>query len=293
MVNPKGYGSGPIRKVDRGKPWVMAILFGILCLGSGFMYYSVWHVPSRIRKLGVLVGDSITQQGYGFYGDGSEALQGRGWVSMLSEKYTRKVDFLNRGYSGFNSRWVDERLGQILSIDSRKIDLAVVFLGANDASYKGQPAAVPASAYMRYLTNIVTRLQRQWGAHVVLVGPPPIAETALKVRNAKSSHPRGLDRDNARARSFSKAAESVAKALHVPFVDAWEGLDGHGTEEERTKLLRDGLHLSDEGNKRLFSLVASTIEREVPGWAVDALVPDLPAWSDLSTQDADAMSEPE
>ena len=234
-------------------------------------------MPVRRRKLAVLIGDSITQQGWGY--DGAR----HGWASRLSEHYVRKVDFLNRGYSGFNSKWVDENLEDVLSIMEPRIDLAVVFLGANDAVFPEFPSHVGRSSYMRHLTNIISKLQQRWRTpHVLLVSPPPVAEGALTLRNKASSNPRGLDRNNQRTKLYVDAARNVAKSLNgAVFVDAWAGMSGAGSEEERGQYLRDGLHLSDRGNARLFELLVSTIETEVPGWTADAMPPDLPHWSEL------------
>lgn len=70
---------------------------------AGFLVATLFHRWTSIsglknsRKRAVLFGDSITQQGYGI--DGEE-----GWVAMLSDWWSRKVDVFNRGFSGYNSR---------------------------------------------------------------------------------------------------------------------------------------------------------------------------------------------
>eukprot|EP01042_Synura_sphagnicola_P005138 gene5138-6547_t len=49
------------------------------------------------RKKVVAFGDSITQHGFN--------TDNHGWVAKLADWWTRRVDVLNRGYSGYNSRW--------------------------------------------------------------------------------------------------------------------------------------------------------------------------------------------
>ncbi|KAH8051262.1 hypothetical protein JL721_11161 [Aureococcus anophagefferens] len=44
----------------------------------------------------VLLGDSLTQYGFG----------PEGWASRLAHRYQRRADVLNRGYSGYTSRWL-------------------------------------------------------------------------------------------------------------------------------------------------------------------------------------------
>ena len=48
------------------------------------------------RPFAVVFGDSITQQGF--------ILEQSGWVCQLADYWTRKVDVINRGYSGYNTR---------------------------------------------------------------------------------------------------------------------------------------------------------------------------------------------
>ncbi len=46
-----------------------------------------------LRPLFVLFGDSITQRGFA----------PGGWAARLADKYSRRADVVNRGYSGYNS----------------------------------------------------------------------------------------------------------------------------------------------------------------------------------------------
>ena len=43
-----------------------------------------------------LFGDSLTQYAFGSEG---------GWAAMLADKLQRKADVVNRGFSGYNTRW--------------------------------------------------------------------------------------------------------------------------------------------------------------------------------------------
>ena len=48
------------------------------------------------RKRIICLGDSITQQ----------ASQSKGWLNIISDHYVREFDFVNRGFSGYNTRWI-------------------------------------------------------------------------------------------------------------------------------------------------------------------------------------------
>jgi lysophospholipase L1-like esterase len=74
----------------------------------------------------VLFGDSITQKSF----------QVGGWGAALTHAYQRKVDVVNRGFSGYNSRWALQLLDRIFPEDraAGHILLATIFFGANDAA---------------------------------------------------------------------------------------------------------------------------------------------------------------
>ena len=48
------------------------------------------------RQRLVFLGDSITQY----------ASMPNGWINLLSERFVREYDFVNRGFSGYNTRWM-------------------------------------------------------------------------------------------------------------------------------------------------------------------------------------------
>ena len=257
----------------QGFPRQFSIIISLF-LVSMILYSQVFLHQGRqksSRKTAILIGDSITQQGF----------NGDGWVSKLCHEYSRKVDFFNRGYSGYNSEWVWSQLNEILGSIGR-IDLAVVFLGANDAVYEGFPSHVDLETYSRHLTSIVLQLQTiHQVQEVILVSPPPIAEGALTERNKVSSNPRGLDRDNGHTKRYVDACRRVAHSLSVGYVDTWAGLSGSGPESTRGSFLRDGLHLNEAGNDKVFELIrAAMVER---GWKSDAMDLDLPPWQELTS----------
>ena len=83
------------------------------------------QVKPAFRAQFLLFGDSITQRSF----------QYGGWGAHLANAYQRKVDVLNRGYSGYNSRWALQLLDRVLPAEKAgKILLATVFFGANDAA---------------------------------------------------------------------------------------------------------------------------------------------------------------
>lgn len=71
----------------------------------------------------LLLGDSLTQTSF------------EGWGSGLAQRYQRRADVLNRGMSGYNTRWFleyakDNGIWEELGV----VRLITIWFGANDAS---------------------------------------------------------------------------------------------------------------------------------------------------------------
>lgn len=101
------------------------------------------------RKKALFFGDSITQHGL------NPSING--WLCEFSDWWTRRVDVINRGFSGYNSRWgvliVDE------VVVSENPDLVFVFFGANDAVDTWVGQHVPINEYKSNMERIFDVLQ--------------------------------------------------------------------------------------------------------------------------------------
>ena len=169
------------------------------------------------RKKALFFGDSITQHGL------NPSING--WLCQFADWWTRRVDVINRGFSGYNSRWgvliVDE------VVVSENPDIVFVFFGANDAVDTWVGQHVPLDEYKSNMEKIFDTLQTVTYVHftctllfsgyrcinivlhndshqklpkakLVIITPPPIWEEKLEEMNrAKGRHPT-LDRTNER-----------------------------------------------------------------------------------------------
>ena len=70
------------------------------------------------------IGDSITQGSFSTSGFGA----------YISNVYARRLDVLNRGFSGYNTRWAKKYASKIFPPKTTKASLITIFFGANDAS---------------------------------------------------------------------------------------------------------------------------------------------------------------
>jgi hypothetical protein len=89
------------------------------------------------RSTFILLGDSLTQQ----------AFTRGGWGQLIGDLYVRRADVLNRGYSGYNTRWALQLLPFIFTEDKVRFvlrSLCTTLLSPND------PPLPPLSLFLRH-----------------------------------------------------------------------------------------------------------------------------------------------
>jgi len=116
----------------------------------------------------LLFGDSITQGGC----DQS----GFAFAAALQHDYARRLDVVNRGFSGYNTANAVVILPSIIQPPTNSnIRLITVFFGANDAVIEGFPQHVPFEEYCRNLKQILTHsVVTAHCPKILLINPPPI-----------------------------------------------------------------------------------------------------------------------
>ncbi|CAK9152580.1 unnamed protein product [Ilex paraguariensis] len=218
-----------------------------------------------------LFGDSITEMSFG---DG-------GWGASLTHHFSRAVDVVLRGYSGYNTRWALRVLDKVfpaeIDVGNAGEPLAVtVFFGANDACLPDRCSAfqhVPLDEYEHNLRSIVSFLKMRWPTtHVLLITPPPIDE-AGRLLYPYFDNTSGLpERTNEAAGAYAKACIAVARELGIPVVDLWTKMQRFP--DWQKSFLGDGLHLTLDGNRIVFEEVINILTRE--GLSLETLPVDLP-----------------
>ena len=218
------------------------------------------------RPIVLVVGDSLVQRGF----------EDDGWVASIARAYARVADVVNRGYSGYNTRWVRDLMTREPDLfpPRRDVALVVILLGANDAARPdGRKSAygVDLPEYEENLRWIVERyaptsakdVDGESNARVVLCVPPPIDE---EERLRITTHQRGmpadlLDRDAERTAAYAAAARRVGEAIRAPTADLHAAFLGRGVGWEKA-LLSDGLHFTAEGQALAFETVLAAVPPE-------------------------------
>lgn len=131
--------------------------------------------------------------------------------------------------------------GQLDAHAAEAPDVALVSVGSNDAA--PTVTHVPVHAYRDALDSALQRLD---GAHVVVLGPPPVDESPLG---------NDSDRTNDELARYVAAASEVAAERLASFVPTATVLAG----ADDDVLVEDGLHLSRYGYDTLLAVLAEVL----------------------------------
>jgi len=227
----------------------------------------------------VLFGDSITQQAF--------STKHSGWAAAVNDAYQRKVDIVNRGYSGYNTRWASQLVHEVSShfasgSPANGRDILTIFFGANDASLADGTAAaqhVPIAEYKANLGELIDFVRSDHGSRapqIVLITPPPVHERSWAKFCGEETSNRSLEQ----SQRYAAACKEVAAEKGLPVVDSWSALHSKA-QGDLEGLFWDGLHLSARGNTLLFEALMGVIQSSLPGLAPDALPLDAPLWRDI------------
>jgi isoamyl acetate esterase len=242
-----------------------------------------------------LFGDSITQRGY-------QQDLGFGWVSALSNAYIRKLNVVNAGLSGYNTKMALHTLAQVLPTpEQANIRFLTIFFGANDARFPNTPQAeqhVPLDQYRRNLRKLVQHpLVQAHKPKIILITPPPVDEALCEKLELEIWGIDVVRRTAEVVSQYAQVVRDVGKELDIAVLDVWSAfmektgwkpgmplIGAKGVPQtkgmELPTLLLDGLHLTGEGNKIVYCELTKLIGEKWPDQTADALTFDLPYWGD-------------
>ncbi|KAL1783645.1 isoamyl acetate-hydrolyzing esterase 1-like [Sigmodon hispidus] len=189
-----------------------------------------------------------------------------------------KCDVLNRGFSGYNTRWAKIILPRLIRKGSGVENPAAItiFFGANDCSLKDENPKqhVPLDEYSANLRDMVQYLRSVDipEERIILITPPPLCEAAW----ANECNLKGckLNRLNSVVGEYAKACVKVAGDCGTDVLDLWTLMQKDN--QDFSPYLSDGLHLSPVGNEFLFLNLWPLLDKKVSSlpWL-------LPYWKDV------------
>ncbi|CAM6098249.1 unnamed protein product [Calypogeia fissa] len=209
-----------------------------------------------IRPQIVLFGDSLTEWSF--------RVDECGWGASLANHFSRKADVVARGFGGYNTRLAKIMLDRIFPIPSSNPPILVtVGFGANDSSDPNAShkiLSVPVAEYGQNLRKIVTHLKKQSDTtKIILFTPPPVSEKMLVKQWLMWPDFSGIPtRRNEHTRLYAEEVVKVAWDEKLPVINLWSIFQEEADWEE--KYLSDGLHLTSQGNAKVFEELLKVLE---------------------------------
>ncbi|KAJ3733063.1 SGNH hydrolase-type esterase domain-containing protein [Lentinula guzmanii] len=231
-------------------------------------------MSANVQNSIMLFGDSLTQGGW------EPGMNGFG--ANLAHRYARKLDVINRGFSGYNTEWGIPVFEQFFATREQQKDLQIVRLliiwfGANDSCLVQSPQHVPLAKFatnLKYLVNLVQSPESQYyspNTRIILATPPPV-NTYQRKANLDARDPPLLD--------YAQTVKDIAQEEEVGIIDIWTKMwDAAGHDEQSlSDYLYDGLHLNGAGYQLMYDAVLETIEKTYPELHPDRLEMVFPGW---------------
>ncbi|KAM6082864.1 isoamyl acetate-hydrolyzing esterase 1 homolog [Chlamydotis macqueenii] len=222
----------------------------------------------------VLFGDSITEFSF----------QENGWGAALAERLVRKCDVVNRGLSGYNTRWAKLILPRLItkSTGAESTVAITIFFGANDSALKdlNPKQHVPLEEYAANLKSMIQYLKSVdvTEDRIILITPPPLQESAWEKECLAKAEK--LNRRNATTGEYAQACVQVARECGTDVLDLWTLMQKN---QDFSSYLSDGLHLSTKGNSFLAAQLWSRLEKKL-----SALPSLFPYWRDVDHTNPEA-----
>ncbi|CRG91873.1 GDSL esterase/lipase At5g62930 [Talaromyces islandicus] len=243
----------------------------------------------------ILLGDSITQ-------NASNQEDGFGFVPALAHDYARRLDVINRGFSGYTTANIRLIYPQFFPPPHvARVRFLLLFVGANDSVVdRTSRHHVSIDDYKANLEHIVnhpvTRLQNP---KIILVTPPPICEYQ-QTQVDKEKGFSFLRRRSENTKKYAEACLDVASRMNLVGVDIWSAfMREAGWEEGQTlegsleapkneilqRLLYDGLHLTANGYRLLYKEVTDAIRQNFPDQTPENLPMIFSGWENAPRYD--------
>ncbi|KAK6209089.1 hypothetical protein LQW54_006689 [Pestalotiopsis sp. IQ-011] len=244
----------------------------------------------------LLLGDSLTEY---------SSVEENGLTPALQKAYIRRLDVVNRGLDGYNTRQALQVLPYVISSpEQAKVRIVTILLGANDgtSAAANNGMHVPLAQYAANLKTILSHpaLAAQKPCCVVLVTPPPIDEHQHEVKDRAAGYPQ-MTRHAAVASEYAEACRRVGgdfAGADVAVLDLWTALMRRAgwtpgddvlagslaapKNEVLGRLLSDGVHFTSAGYKVFFDELMGLIESKWPDLMPEKIPFVFPPYNELT-----------
>lgn len=207
-----------------------------------------------------------------FFGDSTCVGQGvsiyRGWVTRiaqdldeLGQQLGRDILVANASVNGRTSRQALEDMPY--HVQGAGVDIIVLQFGLNDCNYWATDKGVPRvsiEGFKANLREIMTRARNVGAKHIFLNSNHPTSRTHTIMQHTDFSYEASNKRYN---EAIREVAEGAGDDVHFQDMEMhFNALIEAGAPVE-SFLLQDGLHLSHEGHRQYFDVMAPRLRNAV------------------------------
>jgi lysophospholipase L1-like esterase len=220
----------------------------------------------------LILGDSNTQYGFA------------NWLSLLADKLQRRCDVINRGFSGYTTRFIKLILPKIMSefeAQIHSIRAIVILLGTNDSAIN-QIQHVDLDEFASNYQWIIDYLQSVGITNdkIIIMTPQKIDDDKWSEYRPDSTH------SDKYVKPYSFKCKAIAEANQIAYVDLYDRMEASTIDFRQ--YFHDGLHFSLLGGHFVMDNLWPVIDEKLI--AADKLKINFPIWSDIKyTKDMDTL----
>ena len=197
----------------------------------------------------VFLGDSITQQGENFEGEGTY----KGFITSLRENISQEVELINKGIGG--NKVPDLLLRYNDDVLKLKPNIVFIYIGINDVWHKYDwGSGTDIDIYEKGLRKIITDIKAV-GAKIILCTPTVIGENNGEFKlNNNFKDIDTMEIMNKDLDAFSDVVRNLSSEFNTDLLDLRKKFKEDISENNdqnmpKGVLTSDGVHLNNEGNK--------------------------------------------
>ncbi|GMM33477.1 hypothetical protein DASC09_008020 [Saccharomycopsis crataegensis] len=223
----------------------------------------------------ILFGDSITEFSWQSLPDSTRTFS---LMAAFGNHYVRKLDIVNRGYSGYTSDQGAIIFSKVVK-NEPDIKLATVFYGTNDSTYgKDAVLSVPLERFRSNIEAII-KLSAVHNVKLILIAPTfhdqNILDRLFPEKSKLDKH-----KDISHTSKYVNTLLELGEQYQLPVINLYEIFQKYEGDWSKD-LLIDGLHFNGSGYKILHDQIIKVISEWYPELSADNLPTVLPDFSDL------------
>lgn len=239
----------------------------------------------------LLFGDSVTEYAYR---EKVPWIEGPFFTvgAALTNVYTRKLDVVQRGYSGYSTREGVKIIGHILHAEhdiqppELQVRLAYVEFGTNDARLRGSSPynhqTVPLQEYVANMLEIVEQFRSRDISVVAIL--PGLHDAATRNKFNEDDSRTGDIRTNENSKLYADSIAAKLDLIGVPYVHLYNVQSNYlAVHPDKTvqDLLIDGIHYSGISYRLFYDELLDLIKQHYPQLHPDSMAQKWPHHHDV------------